>query len=132
MSTAQPALFSDPAHELRMARRMRGEKALIKVAHTPKGGVLPVYREREARVYGPLALHPKVVFDEYEGRTRHEGWTITHVRTGYAAVPEVRERDEALRLIWLLRDEDWSFDNPSRVPPRLRESLRALLPGGGG
>jgi hypothetical protein len=127
MSTAQPALFSDPARELKMARRMRGEKALIKVVHVPRDGALPVYREREARVYGPLALHAKVVFDEWEGRARHEGWTVTHVRTGYAVSPAIRNRDEALRLIWLLKDEDWSSESPSRMPPR----LRALLPGGG-
>jgi hypothetical protein len=132
VSTAQPALFSDPAHEIKMARRMRGEKALIKVAHTPQGGVLPVYREREARVYGPLALHERVVFDEWEGQARHDGWTITHVGIGYAAVPEVRKRDEALRLIWLLRDEDWRFDNPSRMPPSVRERLLALSPDGDG
>jgi hypothetical protein len=131
MSTPQPALFSDPAHELKMARRMRGEKALTKVAHAPRDGVLPMYRDREAHVYGPLALHPKVVFDEYEGRTRHEGWTITHIRTGYAVAPALRTRDEELRLIWLLKAEDGSFDNPPRMPPRLRESLRVLLPGGG-
>lgn len=121
----QPALFSDADNERRQARRMRGKKEIVKVAVGRPEDVVPRYHEREATVYGPLALMPTVVWDGWEGR--HEGWTITHVNTGYAIGGSIADRDEALRVIFLLKDDDWSFVHKAHVPEDLREKTLRLL-----
>lgn len=116
----QPTLFADPEHERHQAQRMRGQKAVIKVAYgNPDDGV-PTYRERDATVYGPLALMPGVVFDRALGRSRHDGWNITRVATGLAISSRIPKRIEALRAIYLLKDEDWSFVRKEELPESLR------------
>lgn len=123
----QPTLFADPDHERRQAQRMRGRKAVIKVAYgNPDGGV-PTYRERDATVYGPLALMPGVVFDRALGRSRHDGWSITHVATGLAISSSIPKRIEALRAIYLLKDEDWSFARKEELPESLRQRTRRVV-----
>lgn len=121
----QASLFSDPDHERRQAARMRGSKEVIKVAMGRAEDPVPKYRERDAVVYGPLALMPTVKWDGWEGR--HEGWTITHINTGYAIGPSIPKRADALRAIYLLKDEDWSFRHRNHVPPSLRERALAVL-----
>lgn len=129
MSAPQPALFADPDHERREAQRMRGQKAVIKVAYTNPGFASgpPNFRERDAVVYGPLALMPNVIFDRYEGRTRNEGWNITHVETGFAMAPNIPSKADALRIIYLLKDEDWSFQRAGDVPEYLKSKIQHLV-----
>lgn len=123
----QPTLFADPEHERRQAQRMRGQKAVIKIAYgNPDGGV-PTYRERDATVYGPLALMPGVAFDHAMGRSRHDGWNITHVATGLAISSRMPRRIEALRAIYLLKDEDWSFARKEELPESLRQRTRQVV-----
>ena len=106
---------------------MRGRKAVIKVAYgNPDDGV-PTYRERDATVYGPLALMPGVVFDRALGRSRHDGWSITHVATGLAISSPIPKRIEALRAIYLLKDEDWSFARKEELPDSLRQRTRRVV-----
>ncbi len=127
MTAPQPSLFADPDHERRQAQRMRGQKAVIKVACSNPDGGPPAFRERDAVVYGPLALMPVVVFDHYEGQTRNEGWNITHVETGFAVFPKVPSKAEALRIIYLLKDENWSFRRPNDVPEDLKPKIQRLV-----
>ena len=123
----QPTLFADPDHERRQAQRMRGRKAVIKVAYgSPDDGV-PTYRERDATVYGPFALMPGVVFDRALGRSRHDGWNITHVATGLAISSRIPKRIEALRAIYLLKDEEWSFARKEELPESLRQRTRRVV-----
>ena len=127
VKATQPTLFADPEHERRQAQRMRGQKAVIKVAYgNPDDGV-PTYRERDATVYGPLALLPGVVFDRALGRSRHDGWSITHVATGLAISSPVPAKIEALRAIYLLKDEDWSFTRKEELPEALRRRTRRVV-----
>lgn len=104
---------------------MRGRKEVIKVAMGRPEDPIPTYRERDAKVYGPLALLPTVKWDGWEGR--HEGWTVTHVNTGYAIGPSIPDRANALRAIYLLKDEDWTFRHPSHAPAGLRDRVIAVI-----
>jgi hypothetical protein len=124
MTAPQPSLFEDPEHERRQAQKMRGQKAVIKVAHSNPYGGPPAFREREAVAYGPLALMPQVVFDRHEGRTRNQGWNITHSETGFAVAPNIPSKTDALRIIYLLKDEDWSFRRPADIPEDLKTKVR--------
>jgi len=129
MSAPQPSLFSDPAHERRQAQKMRGEKTIIKVAYGKTDDAPPTFREREATVYGTvyglLALMPALLWDGT--RSRHRGWNITHVPSGLAIAPSIPEKAEALRVIYLLRDEDWSFRHKAQMPEKLRQKTRRLV-----
>jgi hypothetical protein len=127
MTAPQPSLFADPEHEHRQAERMRGQKAVIKVAVSNPDGGPPTFRERDAVVYGPLALMPVVVFDRYEGRSRNDGWNITHVETGFAVAPSIPLKADALRIIYLLKDEDWYFRRPADIPEDLQPKVRHLV-----
>lgn len=54
-----------------------------------------------ADVYGPLAIHPK--FNE-------EGWTITHLKTGYHFGPEIESWETAQVIAQELASEPvWDF-----------------------
>jgi hypothetical protein len=106
---------------------MRGQKAIIKVAVKNPDGGTPTFRERDAVVYGPLALMPNVIFDRSEGRTRNKGWNITHVETGFAVAPNVPSKEDALRVLYLLKDEDWSFRRPADTPEALKPKIRRLV-----
>lgn len=127
MSAPQPALFADPDHERRQGQKMRGQKAVIKIAYGNPDNAPPTYRERDAVVYGPLALMPNVVFDRRLGRSRNEGWNITHVETGFAVVPKIPSKADALRIIYLLKDEDWAFRCPADTPEDLKPKIRHLV-----
>lgn len=130
MNAPQPSLFADPEHERRQAQRMRGQKAVIKVAVKDPDGGQPTFRERDAVIYGPLALMPNVVFDRHEGRTRtggEAGWNITHVETGFAVAPNVPVKADALRIIYLLKEEDWSFKRPADMPEELKPEVHRLV-----
>lgn len=127
MTAPQPTLFADPDYERRQAQKMRGQKAVIKVAYGNPDDAPPTFRERDATVYGPLALMPDVVFDRHEGRTRNEGWNITHVETGFAVAPNIPSKADALRIIYLLKDEDWSFKRPANIPEELKPKVHHLV-----
>jgi len=125
MSAPQPSLFSDPESERRQAQKMRGEKTIIKVAYGKTDDAPPTFREREATVYGPLALMLTLLWDGTQ--SRHRGWNITHVPSGLAIAPSIPEKAEALRVIYLLRDEDWSFRHKAQMPEKLRQKTRRLV-----
>ena len=46
MSAPQPTLFTDPDYERRQAQKMRGQKAVIKVAYGNPDNAPPTFRER--------------------------------------------------------------------------------------
>lgn len=106
---------------------MPGQKAVIKVAIKEPDGGPPTFRERDAVLYGPLALMPNVIFDRHKGRSHNEGWNITHVETGFAVAPNVPSKADALRIIYLLKDEEWSFKRPADMPEELKPKVHRLV-----
>lgn len=58
----------------------------------------------DARVYGPLAVHPVIAVSSRECGCvmDHSQFSVTHLRTGYAVVHGLT-RSEAVKLVSLLR-----------------------------
>lgn len=59
------------------------------------------------------------------------GWSVTHVRTGYAAIPNVPSRAKAIDAVERLMamDVDWVFTDPStaaHMPPETKRRVREI------
>lgn len=67
--------------------------------------------------YGPLAVH--LSWD-------CEGWTITHVESGYAAC-HVPDYDVAVELAEGMAGFDWTIPNPTHIPAGLRSDVTTYL-----
>lgn len=103
--------------ELRKAAMsMQGEKRTIKVAIGNYED--PVFFEVEAEVFGDLGMR-----ESLEARQK---WTVTHVPTGYAIGPRFPEREQALEVVYLLKNHDWAFghDKVTEYTSRMKELMQ--------
>jgi hypothetical protein len=78
-----------------------------------------------ATKYGPFAVHRTLRHNGTQG----ESWTITHIRTGYAAVTSLWSKADALRLARKLTSArlNWRFTRAERLPKRTRERGKAIV-----
>ncbi|MDP9475414.1 MAG: hypothetical protein M3R38_06945 [Actinomycetota bacterium] len=102
----------------------RGERRVVKVAYDKPGSPIPVYRDEEADVYGPLALLPA---EPVGTETRPEGWVVLHVGTGRSLGPPIPHRAAALRMILRLTGEHWAFSHRAYAPPGLAQKVRGAV-----
>ena len=50
-----------------------------------------------------------------------------HVGTGFAVAPNIPSKADALRIIYLLKDDDWSFQRAGDVPEYLKPKIEHLV-----
>lgn len=77
------------------------------------------YKEVEAEIFGPLAVH----------RTTHnqKRWTVTHIATGFAVKTDIRGKEPARDLARSLRLLDcWDFVAPPEVKNIPKAKLKKI------
>jgi hypothetical protein len=95
-------------------------KPVIISAATSKG---PGRYRVPGYVFGLLAVTPMV---DHDGK-KMEGWTITHIPTGCAAIKRLKFR-AAVSAAKELSALDWDFRTPVAISPGLYEAVAKLAP----
>ena len=103
----------------------RGQPRTVKVARPFPRSPVPAYEDRQAEVFGPLAVLPEP--PERAARGEPHGWALLHIGTGRALGPTLPDRPTALEALRLLANEDWAFAHPAYAAPSLAGKVRSVM-----